>query len=249
MRTTRLAAAVAAIAFVGSNAALADSVYNDIDATVDATLESMVMDVGDVESVGLYIRVENAAAEGGSDSGGVSGCNLQGGRRLVLDIGNTNGGAASVVADTSSRFGSDPSKVLFTGDCEAGDPKVSILKATLTVTGVAATAVGTPAVVSFTKDSTNSTALGNWNLAPASFDVTVVGTAPAPTRDAPAIANTYLSDASDAYTDNCKAAQGTNKNRSNWHGQLISKVARQFEGQSFTVATVTAYVDSLCPSQ
>ena len=69
----------------------------------------------------------------------------------------------------------------------------------------------------------------------------------APTRDAPAIANEYLRDRGN--NDDCMDAQGTNKNKNNWHGQLISRIAKHFEGQSFTAAQedeVHDAVDTLC---
>lgn len=253
-RYRTLAAMTAGLTLLGS-AAFADIVYNDIDNNVDTTLESIVMEVGDApETVGLYIQVQNATTEG---SGGENGCNLKGGRQLVLDIANSNTAAVTVTADSAFRFASNSSKVLLTGDCEQDVDGVStpVLKATLSVAANSATPVGTPAVISFSKDLTNSTALGNWSLTQASFDVTVTEPDNGPTRDAPAIANEHLSGQDNDYTDACKEELGTNGkagsrgHKSNWHGQLISNVAKHFEGETFTAAQesmVTDYVDDLC---
>jgi hypothetical protein len=68
-----------------------------------------------------------------------------------------------------------------------------------------------------------------------------------PTRDAPAIANEYLRNRAD--NGDCQERQGTNKNKNNWHGQLVSKVAKEFAERSFTASqegVVTTFVESLC---
>jgi hypothetical protein len=252
-RFKTLAGLTAGMMLLGS-AAMADIVYNDLDPETEplkAEVESIVMEVGDdPETVGLYIRVRNAAAEG---TGGESGCNLKGGRELVLDIYNSAPSSASVTADAEYRYEGNAAQVLLKGDCEVAvdGTEIDLLKATLTVQALAPTADGAPANITFGRNSA-STALGNTSLVEASFDVTVLAQAvEMPSRDAPAIANEYLKQQSNEYTDNCKAQNGTNKNKNNWHGQLISKVAQEFEGQSFTLAQedlVTGYVDLLCPA-
>lgn len=66
-------------------------------------------------------------------------------------------------------------------------------------------------------------------------------------RGAPAIANAHLRASAD--TSDCREAMGTNPNKANWRGKLISNVAQHFAGQEFAAgeeSIVTEYVDSLC---
>ena len=76
------------------------------------------------------------------------------------------------------------------------------------------------------------------------FDVTATVVHCIEMRGAPAIANEYLRDR--ANIADCKDNLGTNKNKSNWHGQLISAVAHEFEGTTFTEAEVHAFVEEAC---
>jgi hypothetical protein len=88
-------------------------------------------------------------------------------------------------------------------------------------------------VVSFDVDSVTAREVGaeDFVTTPASFTVVVLA---AEGRHAPAIANDYLAnDADRATLEACQDANGTNRNQSNWHGQLINKIAQHFEGRTF----------------
>ncbi|WP_341360704.1 hypothetical protein V5H98_05930 [Georgenia sp. M64] len=53
-------------------------------------------------------------------------------------------------------------------------------------------------------------------------------------RAAPAIANEYLREsATPELLEACREANGTNKNRANWRGKLVSAVARELRGRTF----------------
>lgn len=67
-------------------------------------------------------------------------------------------------------------------------------------------------------------------------------------KDAPAVANEYLKTLSSAQLNACMTNQGTNKNKSNWHGMLISKIAQEYEGNTngWTDEDVQSDVDYLC---
>lgn len=61
--------------------------------------------------------------------------------------------------------------------------------------------------------------------------------------DAAGIANAYLKDRENS---DCMGKWGSNKTKSNWHGQLISHIAQHFSGQAVTGAQIAAYIEAAC---
>jgi hypothetical protein len=185
-------------------------------------------------------------------------------RTFTISVGQTATATLTYAADKTGKNGCDltgkDSQVTF-GVNTAGDPAVTGLlqsvqytacpdedtpPQTLTFTGVAA---GT-AVVSFDVDSVTAkdvTAAG-FATEPATFTVVVLD--PEDGRNAPAVANDYLHNAADEATlAACQDANGTNRDKSNWHGQLIAKVAQFFGDETFTEEEehiVVAKVRELC---
>lgn len=113
-KTRRLAATAAAIPLLlgwMAGSALADDISNSLDATVDATAETMTLNVGGgTRTTDLYVRNANGD--------GKNGCNLTGGTSLGLSVASADTAVATV----------SPSSVTFTS---CGDVK------TLTVTPIA----------------------------------------------------------------------------------------------------------------
>jgi hypothetical protein len=220
MRKTKVLAGMTAGLMLLGTAALADILHNDI---LEADANTVELLVGEAAQVDISIEVEST-----SDGDG-AGCNIAGaGHELVLEV-----------ASDDSAVTVSPPQLTFT-DCD--DIR------TVTVTGIAPTGA-TGANVTFTVDDDATTLRTGTRrtLNEADFVVNVLAPAELEGRDAPAIANAYLH-ASDDNSD-CKELQGTNKNKNNWHGQLISKVAKHFEGQTFVPSQeslVTDYVDTLC---
>jgi hypothetical protein len=191
--------------------------------------------------VTIWVEASNEDVDGESD---VPGCNIGEDGQLVLDVASAD----------SSKVTVSPASITIE-DCgeTAG--------ATVTVTGAAPTD-GTAVMVSFTVNQTesvlrelrtgnpsNPTIINSKFADDATFYVNVLDPQ-GPTRDAPAIANEYLRERSE--NDDCLDAQGTNGRpgqrgyKSNWHGQLIAKIAQHFDGASFTEAQVKAAVETLC---
>jgi hypothetical protein len=239
-RGTLVIAFVLAFAMLAGSA-FADLVYNDVDDSIDNEVETLVIAPGDVEIVTLtWINTNTNESVWGLEGSGhddeeasyvdtVTQCNLRSDLFADVSVTNTNAAVAAVTSDDL-----EDGKIRFE-DC--GD------EIELTVTGVAAGTTEVRFAI-----AAGSTAEGANFTAPANFDVQVVS--PDPGRAAPAIANEYLRTHTDAdFLASCKGANGTNRNKSNWHGQLITKVADQFEGQTFARGSegpVMDYVDSLC---
>jgi hypothetical protein len=143
------ATAVAAVLLAaGGGNALADNVYNSLDGTVDASVETLTVAPNATATVTLGIDSTNGD--------GKNGCNLTGSTTLVAAVSSSNTSLATV----------SPGSVTFDA-CGA--------TRTLTVTGRAA---GT-ARISLALTSNNSG--GTFDLAPATFDVTVSATKSATT--------------------------------------------------------------------
>lgn len=150
------------------------------------------------------------------DKTGKNGCDLTGkDSQVTFGTSSSVDGVISGLAET----------VQYTACPDEDD-----LPRTISFTGAAP---GTT-VVSFGVDSISArdVTAADFMTGPATFTVVVVA---AEGRDAPAIANDYLhNDADEATLAACKEANGTNTSQSNWHGQLITKIAQYFEGQTFT---------------
>jgi hypothetical protein len=238
MRKTKVLAGMTAGLMLISGAALADNINNDLDEGV-TTVEVNVAETSDP----VTIWVE--ATDGTDEDEDVPGCNLGGSaNKLVLDVASADTSQVTVAPST-----------ITIDECGETNGK------TVTVTGAAPTG-GTAVMVSFTIDEDESSFRTHetgpeWNRTvinskftnDAVFYVNVLDPQ-GPTRDAPAIANEYLRERGD--NDDCMDAQGTNGRpgqkgyKSNWHGQLVSKIAQHFEGVSFTEAQVEGAVETLC---
>jgi hypothetical protein len=229
-RTTFATAAAAAMVLGTAGLAAAD----DIESTsgyFETDTKTVVMEVGDTAAVTLGYIVTGT---GNTPEDGNSGCNLSGGpsTQLVLDVVGT----AAPAPDTAAGLTGLPATVTF-ADCAA---TVQL--------NFTATSPGTT-YYTFPVNTVATVAQGTFDTSAANFVVTVLAPEADEGRDAPAIANEYLKGLDGVELEICKAANGTNKNKANWHGQLISKVAHQFEGQSFGPSRehiVTDFVDGTC---
>jgi len=97
--STRTAAAVAAgsLLLAGGGVAFADDIYNNLDASIDATVEIMPLNAGGANgSTTLAVRTVN--------DDGKQGCNLTGSTTLTLNLSSNNPAVATV----------SPSQVVFT---------------------------------------------------------------------------------------------------------------------------------------
>lgn len=201
--------AASAALFLGSTGmAAADTIStSSTDASYDAATRTFTIAVGQTATATLAYA---------ADRTGKNGCDLTGkDSQVTFGTASSVGGVVSGLAET----------VQYTACPDEDDPPRSV-----SFTG----ATPGTTVVSFAVESVTAkdvTAAG-FVTGPATFTVVVV----APEgRDAPAIANDYLhNDADDATLAACQEANGTNTSQSNWHGQLISKIAQYFEGQTFT---------------
>ena len=146
-------------------ATFADEVYNDIDATIDAAVESTTVAVGATKGVTLAVK---ETGTGSNPADGKSGCNLTGSTTLVTSVSSSATSKATV----------SPSSITWDG---CGDTAV------VTVTGVA---VGS-ATISLAQTSNNTGA--TFDLAPATFSVQVTSsnTAPVVSVTGPADGATY----------------------------------------------------------
>lgn len=145
----RATAAGMSLLVASAGLALADDVSNNLDSSVDATLESMSLTVGDADgTAGFVLHATNGDAK--------NGCNLTGAASsLVLAVSSSDTAKATV----------SPAQIEITA-CEATAVNVS----------VHAVAAGSATIsVSFSSVTTASaaTAASDYNLAPASFTVNV----------------------------------------------------------------------------
>jgi hypothetical protein len=144
-----------------SAAAYGDDVSNNLDGSVDATLESMALNVGGPDgSVRFHLAPTN--------TDGKSGCNLTGGgSQLVVGVASSNTSVATLSASSVTITGCDPT-----------------LSSAIAVHPVAAgTATVTLSFVSVTTTSPATNA-SDYNLVPGSFTVNVTASNSPPTADA-----------------------------------------------------------------
>jgi hypothetical protein len=127
--------------------ALADNISNNLDTTVDATVENTSVAVGGTKSVGYLVDPANGD--------GKQGCNLTSSSSLGVSVASSDTSVATV----------SPSSLTFNS---CGDSP------SVTVTGVSA---GT-ATISLTQ--TSNTTDGTFDLAPATFSITVTAATPPP---------------------------------------------------------------------
>lgn len=155
-----VALAAAAVLTVGGTA-VADDVYNKLDTDIDATAESVAMNVGTTRDVLLYV---DPTGTGSRPTDGKSGCNLDGsGSELVISTASSD----STVA--TSNLTDDT----FTSCGDTTSIRLQALKiGTTTITVGQVSLVGS----------------GTFNYAPATFTVTVA--APAPANTAPQVSVT-----------------------------------------------------------
>lgn len=153
MKIQKICAFVLAIAVSGImpvGVALADDVANNLDVTVDVTLEVMNITAGGTGPVSFKIH----PTTGGGDPD--AGCNLDSAAESVT---------FNVLTDTPGVATVAPGSITFTGPGCSGSPSV-------TITGVGAGS----ATISLSASTTNNTG-GTFSVVPASFTVNV--TAPA----------------------------------------------------------------------
>jgi hypothetical protein len=229
-RTTFAMAAAAAMVLGTAGLAAADDVNTTSESptySVVSGVKTFIMEVGDTASAMLTYSETN--------TDGVSGCNL-GGRDSAVTLGVTQTAAPTGGAGISGL----PQSVTLT-DCNDTE--------TLTFSAVSPGTTTVTFPVSAVVSNKTGAEPGTFNTSGATFVVTVLAPEEDEGRDAPAIANEYLKGLSSTRLTACKENNGTNKNQSNWHGQLISKVAQHFEGQSFGPSReyiVTDFVDGQC---
>jgi hypothetical protein len=191
-------AAVVAVALlmVSTTTALADQITNNLDGTVDSTLETLNLTPnGSTGSVGLFV-----IPLGGD---GKNGCNLTGQTSLVVNVTTTNPSVAAV----------SPAQITFTSCNTAPIPQT-----TITVTPHAAGSANVGLTVA------SNTTGGNFDLSTATFTVSVVQPNTAPTLSLPANLTveatssagavvTYTATATDAeegaLTPSCSRASGS----------------------------------------
>jgi len=232
-RTTFVCAASAALVLGTSGVASADDV--DVTSTAPTAvvadgIPTITLDAGQTGSVVLaYDETdpEKLSSGGGKPTWGpgLGGCELKGGpgvnpnlTQLVLGVDDVTDGVIALGRDS----------VTFE-DCIDVVDGVEV-PATRTLTFTAGSVSG-ETLVSFDVDDSTFAREGAYFTAPDTFRVVVN----ADGRAAPAIANDYLhNDADKATLAACQEANGTNLGKTNWHGQLINKVAQFFEGESFT---------------
>jgi PKD domain/Thrombospondin type 3 repeat len=173
-----LGTVAAALAIVA--AAYADDVANNVDSSVDATLETMNLTVGGSDgSVQFHLSPTNTDAK--------NGCNLIGaGSQLVLGIASSNTSVATLNASSVSITACDPTLSSAIAVHAVGSGTANV---TVTFTSVTTSSGATSAV--------------DYNLAPASFAVNVTAPVtdtdgdgiPDATDNCPAVANADQTDA------------------------------------------------------
>lgn len=207
-RTTFATAAAAALVLGTSGVASADTIStSSSDTSYDSATRTFTISVGQAATATLAYA---------ADQTGKNGCDLTG-KDSQVTFG-VNSSSPTVVSGLAQ-------SVQYTA-CPDEDAPARTVTFTGAVPGIT--------VVTFDVDSVTAkdvTAAG-FVTDPASFTVVVLDDEG---RDAPAIANDYLhNDADPATLAACQDANGTNAGETNWHGQLINKIAQFFEGQSFT---------------
>lgn len=146
-RSVWAAAALALASTLGTaTMAVADDVANNLDTTVDATAESMALNLGGADGTATFFVSP-------TNGDGKNGCNLTGSTELLVNVASSNSAVATAGFGSDGRTGAT-----FTA---CGDTR------TVTVRPVG---VGTT-TVSLSQVSNNSS--GTFNFAPATFSVTV----------------------------------------------------------------------------
>lgn len=206
-RSTFAAVAAAALVIGTAGVASADTISTtSSEATYDAATRTFTISVGQTATATLAYA---------ADKTGKNGCDLTGkGSQVTFGVDSS---ADTVLSGVTS-------SVQYTA-C----PDVDSPAQTVSFTG----AVPGTTLVTFDVESLTAkdVVASDFATGPASFTVVVLGEG----RAAPAIANDYLRNDADAATlAACREANGTNPDKTNWHGQLVAKVAQFFEGQSFT---------------
>ncbi len=128
---------------LSSGVAFADEVFNNVDNTVDATVEVLNLTVGQSGNVNLKVSPANGDGE--------NGCNLDSGESLVATVNNSASSFASVTSASSVTFsgpGCGDSQVVSVTALAAGETTISLTQ-------------------------TSNTAGSSFNLAPATFKVIV----------------------------------------------------------------------------
>jgi hypothetical protein len=176
IRRWPIAGVVAVALVLGSTAtALADQISNNLDGTVDSTVETLNLTPnGSTGSVGLFV-----VPLGGD---GKNGCNLTGQTQLVVNVVSSAPGVAAV----------SPNQITFTS-CNL----TAIAQTTITVTS------GNVGTANVTLSVSANTTGGTFDLLPASFAVSVVQPNTAPTLSLPAnltVEATSAAGAAVAYT-------------------------------------------------
>jgi len=232
-RTTFVCAASAALVLGTSGVASADDV--DVTSTAPTAvvvdgIPTITLDAGQTGSVVLaYDETdpEKLTSGGGKPTWGpgLGGCELKGGpgvdpnlTQLVLGVHDVTDGVIALGSDS----------VDFE-DCTDVVDGVQVA-ATRTLTFTAGSVSG-ETLVSFDVDGRTFAREGAYFTAPDTFRVVVNAD---DDRAAPAITNDYLDKVADEATlAACQAANGTNQDKTNWRGQLITKVAQFFQGETF----------------
>lgn len=236
MRKFTLTTLVAIFAVAFSGLAMADDIGNNVTVNTDGD-RVITLDLADADIDG-NVQHTVTFSYTTTDGDGKNGCNLGGqGSQVTFSIAAASGGTGAVpTLDTSS--------VQFL-NCPPLNPAP-----TVTVT---ANAVGSNwfALSSSPTLLTTNHGTVTFNTTAATFLVTVIDSRVLAALDASEIANAHLKDRADGKmhgVDNEECVRlGTNKNKSNWHGVLISAVTKAFPtGGTWTAADVRSYVDAAC---
>jgi hypothetical protein len=157
----RVVALAAATVLTIGGTAVADDVHNELDTDIDATAESVAMNVGTTRDVLLYV---DPTGTGPRPADGKSGCNIDGsGSQLVINTTSSDSTVASANLTDDT----------FTSCGDTTSIRLQALKiGTTTITVGQASLVGS----------------GTFNYEPATFTVTVA--APAPANTAPQVSVT-----------------------------------------------------------
>ncbi|GAA4286427.1 PxKF domain-containing protein [Georgenia daeguensis] len=121
-RTRRLVAAAAAVPLLlgwMAGSAMADDIFNSLDASIDATAETMALNVGRVNgTTALYVKPANGD--------GKNGCNLSGSTTLSLDVTSSDAAVATVLPGSVTFTNCDDSKTLTVTPIAAGTATISV---------------------------------------------------------------------------------------------------------------------------